>query len=91
MTKNTDPNTFRNTVLQYYLKLREGGGFLLLRSASRTLLDVIEPPSSGYTSVYLADDISIGAAIIYIRPLQKDLDLAPVVTECEVILFKKKC
>lgn len=58
-----------------YPKLAEGGGYELLRCSdkgSRELV-VIDMPPAGYTPQYLQSVVS--AAKIYIRPLQKNLDL----------------
>ena len=49
-----------------------------MRSSDRSnrSLAVIPSPSSGYTIAYLRS--VAGQAKVYIRPLQKDLDLSPV-------------
>lgn len=49
----------------------------LLRTNERNThrLEIIPPPSSGYTVSYLKSVTS--QAKVYVRPLQKDLDLSP--------------
>ena len=72
-------------------KLRTGGGYELLRTNERNnrSLDVIPPPPSGYTVEYLKS--VAGQAKIYIRPLQKDLDLAPAEGEGTVSVIYALC
>ncbi|XP_076829586.1 uncharacterized protein LOC143475590 isoform X1 [Brachyhypopomus gauderio] len=66
-----------NRLMEVYPKLREGGGFELLKVAGSTRsrsLALLPCPNSGYTLVYLKDPATmIGQATIYIRPLQQDL------------------
>ena len=50
---------------------KQGG----MNSSLRTCEDVIPPPPSGYDVTYLKS--VAGQAKIYVRPLQKDLDLTP--------------
>lgn len=58
-----------------YPKLAEGGGCELLRCSDKggRELVVIDMPAAGYTPQYLQSVVS--SAKIYIRPLQKNLDL----------------
>lgn len=73
-----DAEMLHENLLQAFPRLREGGGYELLRTCDRSsrILDVIPPPPSGYDITYL---ISVaGQANLYVRPLQKDLDLRPV-------------
>nr|XP_023661160.1 uncharacterized protein LOC111840491 [Paramormyrops kingsleyae] len=69
---------FTNMLLSHYPALHDCGGYQLLRirgsSRSRTLA-VIDCPSNGYTPHYLCTSANIGQAIIYVRPLQKDISL----------------
>ncbi|KAI7789827.1 uncharacterized protein LOC130549524 [Triplophysa rosa] len=68
---------FKSVLLKEFPKLKEGGGFELLRpyGATRTkTLQVIPCPSEGYTPHYLQDTIGLHTATVYVRPLQKDLD-----------------
>ena len=59
-----------------YPKLAEGGGYELLRCSNKggRELVLIDMPVTGYTPQYLKSVVS--SAKIYIRPLQKDLDLS---------------
>lgn len=72
---------FYDDLLSQYPKLREGGGFELLRvteGGSRDL-EIIKVPDGGYTTVYLK--AVVHSAKLYIRPLQKALDLQPQTLE----------
>ena len=75
-------------LLSAFPPLRGGGGyeFLRLDEASRRQLSVVPPPPGGYNQPYLKAVFL--QAKIFIRPLQKNLDLTPV-AESEVmsILF----
>ncbi|CAB1437079.1 unnamed protein product [Pleuronectes platessa] len=78
----TNPNDFREFILTAYPKLRQGGGFELLRIAGTTRsrnLNLIPCPNEGYNVKYLKDS-QIGHAVLFIRPLQRSLDLEP---ECQ--------
>ncbi|CAB1431213.1 unnamed protein product [Pleuronectes platessa] len=73
----TNPNDFREFILTAYPKLRQGGGFELLRIAGTTRsrnLNLIPCPNEGYNVKYLKDT-QIGHAVLFIRPLQRSLDL----------------
>ena len=83
LLKNKDPAYLRDALCEHYPKLQEGGGFELLRSASRVTLDIIKMPASGYTTHFLSDESGIATAICYIRPLQTNLSL-DAVGNCEV-------
>ncbi len=65
-------------LIKAYPKLEEGGGFELLRSGNglRDLV-LITPPPGGYSVPFLKDS-GIGQSIIYIRPIQTDLNLDSV-------------
>ena len=82
--KNADPKCLRDSLLKTFPKLEFAGGFDLMRSTSRVCLEVIHPPNCGYTTQFLSEESCIGQAIIYIRPLQKELDMTPRVTVSEV-------
>ena len=61
--------------------LKDGGGYELLRvsgSGARSALHVIPQPAQGYTVPYLKEVVR--QAKVYIRPLQRDLQLIPDVT-----------
>ena len=72
-------------VLEYqFPKLKEGGGFELLRTCeggSREL-EVVPIPSNGYTVDYLK--AIIHSAKLYIRPLQTDLSVEQCSSGSEV-------
>lgn len=70
LAKNKDAE---NALLEHYPKLKDAGGYELMRSSSRTLLETIPIPSYGYTTHYLSDESGLGSAICYIRPLQGQL------------------
>ena len=86
LNKSKEAAAFRDALFENYPKLKEGGGFELLRSFSRTSLEVIKMPNIGYHTQFLADDSGMGAAICYIRPLQTGLCLDPM--ECEEVTIK---
>ena len=68
---------FRDEHHQEYPKLMDGGGFELLRvmEGGGKGLEVIQIPETGYTPEYLK--AVIHHAKIFIRPLQKALDVQP--------------
>ena len=67
---------FHEILIQRYPMLIDAGGFELLRCVTNTRL--LEPISASVAkSPKLVKQI-IGNGWIYIRPLQKNLDLAPV-------------
>ncbi|KAF4110455.1 hypothetical protein G5714_009707 [Onychostoma macrolepis] len=69
---------FSQELMRQFPKLSEAGGFQLLKRQGCTRTKILEPipcPDEGYTPEYLCSDaVRIGAATIYIRPLQKDLN-----------------
>ena len=72
---------FRRKLEEEYPKLKEGGGFELMRTGhqgSNTVLTTIIPPASGYSVPFLRDSSGLGQALAYIRPLQRNLDTTPV-------------
>ncbi|MEQ2223427.1 hypothetical protein ILYODFUR_036672 [Ilyodon furcidens] len=60
-------------------QLKYCGGFQLLRSRGSTrskVLEIIPCPQNGYTPEGLCSkELGVGAAVIYIRPLQKYIDM----------------
>lgn len=60
-----------------YPKLKEAGGFEILRSSPSNKDLVINPPASGYSIPFLRESSGIGQALAYIRPLQRSLSLEP--------------
>ena len=71
---------FQSFLYKAYPKLASCGGFELLKISGTTRskdLGVIECPNEGYTIQHLiSPEASVGQAIIYIRPLQLDIDSA---------------
>ena len=62
-------------------KLREGGGFdILRRGPTANDLTLIRPPASGYSVPFLRDSAGLGQAIAFIRPLQVNLNTDRVET-----------
>lgn len=72
-----------------YPKLHETGGFELLRSGSPcSVLALINPPAAGgYSVPFLRDAAGLGQALAYIKPLQRDLDTAPLQITEQVHIF----
>ena len=85
--ESIDAEDLHHDLLEAFPKLRAGGGYELLRTSERNnhTLDVIPPPLSGYTVAYLKSVAR--QAKIYVRPLQKDLDLTPTLGEDTVRLI----
>lgn len=77
-----DAPTFKRKMEDAYPKLKEGSGFEVLRSGARPgELLLIKPPPSGYTVPFLRDGAGLGQALIYIRPIQENLDETEVKQE----------
>jgi len=78
----TNPEDFRAFLLNAYPKLGQGGGFELLKISGTTRsrqLILIPCPNEGYHVRHLRDpQTQIGHATIFIRPLQRNLNLDPV-------------
>lgn len=73
----SDAQDFSNDMIFQFPKLADGGGFELLQmceSGSKEL-KLIECPVGGYTVEYLK--AVVDHAKVYIRPLQKKLDMSP--------------
>ena len=74
-----------------YPKLKESGGFDILRRGAQTSeLVCIQPPRSGYSVPFLRDSAMLGQAVAFIRPIQKNLDTtpAPAIDDDDVVGFK---
>ena len=65
-----------NKLEEIYPKLKEGGGFEILRSAVKNEMAVVTPPVGGYTVPFLRDQSGLAQAIAYIRPLQSALSMS---------------
>ena len=62
-----------------YPKLKQGGGFELLRSGKRMKdLVLITSPPGGYSVPFLKNS-GLGQSTIYVRPIQMDLNTEPVI------------
>jgi hypothetical protein len=89
LNKNDNAEEFIVKVENAYPKLKDQGGFELLRSgATNKQLTEIIPPPSGYSVPFLKDMAGIGQAIIYIRPLQCQLNMDAVTPSFEVCNYK---
>ena len=64
-----------------YPKLKAGGGFELLRSGIGSSLAFLPPPATGYSVPYLRDQVGLEQALAYLRPLQMELDVSPVLND----------
>nr|XP_055038549.1 uncharacterized protein LOC129426318 isoform X2 [Misgurnus anguillicaudatus] len=83
---------FKCHILTAYPKLNSCGGFELLRLSGMTRskkLSVMPCPNTGYTIKSIKDHNK--SAIIYIRPMQKDIDTTPVEPESVVSGPKERC
>ena len=70
-----DATEVKTTLEESYPKLKEGGGFeILRRGPSLSELTLIPPPPSGYTVKFLRDSAGFGQAIAFVRPLQCNLN-----------------
>lgn len=79
---NANAVEFKNKLEEVFPKLMYGGGFELLRRASSgSGLVLIRQPASGYSVKYFRDVSGIGQALLYIRPLQINLDTSTEETD----------
>lgn len=78
ITDDGDSSDVHSAIVCAFPKLREAGGYDLLRinEKNRTVLQYIPPLPEGYTVSYLKE--AVKQAKVYIRPLQKSLTLNPV-------------
>ena len=87
-SSNCDAFALKDKLYEVYPKLKEGGGFELLRSGSTANeLVRIKPPMAGYSVPFLRDVSGLSQALAYIRPLQKKLSME-VVEEPEVQVLR---
>ena len=72
---------FKQEILSSFPKLRDGGGFELLRTATRNskILCIIPHPPGGYTAEYVKSIVC--QAKVYVCPIQKDLSSEPVASD----------
>ena len=77
--KNAGFTAFSDVIMEKYPKLRDGGGFQLLRAlgggGGKRHLDLIIPGKDGYSIPYLRETQCLGQAILYVRPLQANLSM----------------
>ena len=86
---NGDSSDFHEEILNAFPKLRDSGGYELLRTSDghSKLLHVIPPLSGGYTAAYLKSIMA--QSKVYLRPLQQDLSMEPITSnEHEVCIIK---
>ncbi|KAL6487609.1 hypothetical protein MHYP_G00042350 [Metynnis hypsauchen] len=75
--KHCTAGEFEAHLQKEFPKLKDGGGFQLLRPYGSTrskILEIIPCPAEGYTPKYL-EAYGIHTATVYVRPLQRDLSL----------------
>ena len=79
---------FHEEIMSAFPKLSEGGGYELMRTQpnNNRELCVIPPQSGGYTVEYLKNIVS--QAKIFIRPIQKDLSLTPLVVNEDLVSLR---
>lgn len=79
------------TIEDTFPQLKDTGGFELLRISGTTRgrnLCLIPSPDTGYTVRYLRSPQSgIRQAMVYIRPLQKSIDLEDASNDMDHMLF----
>ena len=75
LLESYDGEDVHHELMESFPRLREGGGYELMRTGERNLrvLEVIPPLPSGYPVSYLK---TVAAnATVYVRPIQQDLSL----------------
>lgn len=68
--------TFKEDLENTFPKLMCGGGFELLKRLPGNNLEVLPPPAIGYSVEHLKK-CGIGQSMLFIRPIQCDLDVSP--------------
>jgi hypothetical protein len=73
--ESIDSSAFRKILQTEYPKLADGGGYELMRLPpnSRTL-EIIQPPTEGYTPLFLSR--VMGTSRTFIRPISRSLNMA---------------
>ena len=72
---NANAVSFKQKLEEVFPK-HYGGFELLRRGASGNGLVVIRPPARGYSAKFLRDSSGLGQAMLYIRPLQMNIDIS---------------
>ena len=87
LTLNGNAQIFHEELMKFFPKLKECGGYELLRGSDTNNRDliVIAPPIGGYTASFLKSIVS--HAKIYIRPLQANLSLDVDIDENSVSML----
>ena len=73
-----------------YPKLKDGGGFdILRRGVQASELIMIKPPRYGYSAPFLRDIGGLGQAVAFIRPIQCNLNAtsSEIIGSREVSIF----
>ena len=71
-------------IMDAFPKLKDVGGYELLRASTGRVLEVVPVPLEGYSASYLKDVMQ--QAKIYIRPIQKCLSIDVNVSEMVCII-----
>lgn len=90
-TLDMSDEQFKEVLLSYFPRLRQGGGYQLLKGLPNSRkLEVL--PSVVYTSPAALKQ-QVGTSRTYMRPIQRDLDLEPNqdTTDLEVNYSSKHC
>lgn len=69
--QSADAEETHGVIMEAFPKLREAGGYEIMRSSQSHVLEVVPNPADGYTTAYLKE--IFGQAKVYIRPVQRDL------------------
>ena len=73
LSQTNDSDDVHFYIMEAFPRLKDAGGYELLRATNGRLLEVIPLPPDGYSVAYLKDVAQ--QAKIYIRPIQKNLPL----------------
>lgn len=82
---------FHEELIERFPKLCQRGGYELLHTVgSAHELEVILPPSGGYTALYVKNVVNQAKVytVVYVRPLQKDLCLDEILTDDDLVSGK---
>ena len=72
---NEGPEELNEELMQQYPKLSSGGGYELLRASGNRKLEIIPVPQEGCSVNFLRSVVH--NAKVYVRPIQRDLDMTP--------------